>query len=198
MVNSSVLTMMSAPRGRSSMLAFSAAGFIATSTSGASPGVRMSWSAKCSWKPDTPASVPAGARISAGKLGSVDRSLPKDRGLLGEPVTGQLHAVAGVAREPDDRRDQAAGFAWSQRSASSVRRDRASVAAATTFRSGAAPRRRGASVMNPALIPLTRTHRRRNLCHLAAASYYSLDGRNAMTVTCVRLPTPSLPIGQPS
>src|SRR5918999_325607 len=36
----------------------------------------MSWSAKCSWKPDTPGIDPAGARISAGKSGSVDRSLP--------------------------------------------------------------------------------------------------------------------------
>jgi hypothetical protein len=79
-VNSSVLTMIVAPRGRSARLALSAAGFIATSTSGASPGVRMSWSAKCSWKP-TPGQVPAGARISAGKSGSVDRSLPKRRGL---------------------------------------------------------------------------------------------------------------------
>src|SRR6266851_2490178 len=69
--------MMSAPRGRSLRLALSAAGFIATSTSGASPGVRMSWSAKWTWKLDTPGSVPAGARISAGKFGSVDRSLPK-------------------------------------------------------------------------------------------------------------------------
>jgi hypothetical protein len=43
----------------------------------ASPGVRMSWSAKCTWKLETPGSVPAGARISAGKLGSVERSLPK-------------------------------------------------------------------------------------------------------------------------
>ena len=77
-MNSSVFTMMSAPRGRSPMLAFRAAGFIATSTSGASPGVMMSWSAKCSWKADTPGRVPAGARISAGKSGSVDRSLPND------------------------------------------------------------------------------------------------------------------------
>src|SRR6202042_2325696 len=69
--------MMSAPRGTSVRLALSAAGFIATSTSGASPGVRMSWSAKCTWKLETPGSVPAGARISAGKLGSVERSLPK-------------------------------------------------------------------------------------------------------------------------
>src|SRR5690625_833588 len=62
----------------SPMLALSAAGFIATRTSGESPGVMMSWSAKCNWKLDTPGRVPAGARISAGKFGSVDRSLPND------------------------------------------------------------------------------------------------------------------------
>src|SRR5258708_5858645 len=44
--------------------------------SGASPGVRVAWAAKCSWKLDAPGRVPAGALISAGKLGSVDRSLP--------------------------------------------------------------------------------------------------------------------------
>jgi hypothetical protein len=38
----------------------------------------MSWSAKCSWKELTPGRVPVGARISAGKFGSVERSLPKD------------------------------------------------------------------------------------------------------------------------
>ena len=65
------------PRGRSARFAFSAAGFIATSTVGASPGVTTVWSAKCSWNADTPGSVPAGARISAGKSGSVDRLLPK-------------------------------------------------------------------------------------------------------------------------
>ena len=77
LVNSSVLTMIVARRaaGRA-RFAFSAAGFIATSTFGASPGVRMSWSAKCSWNDETPGRVPAGARISAGKFGSVDRSLP--------------------------------------------------------------------------------------------------------------------------
>src|SRR5689334_16194871 len=36
----------------------------------------MSWSAKCSWKPETPGREPAGARISAGKSGSVEMSLP--------------------------------------------------------------------------------------------------------------------------
>ena len=59
------------------MLALSAAGFMATSTLGASPGVMMSRLAKWSWKLETPARVPAGARISAGKLGNVERSLPK-------------------------------------------------------------------------------------------------------------------------
>ncbi len=70
--------MISAPRGTSPMFAFSAAGFIATRTFGASPGVRMSWSAKCSWNDETPGRVPAGARISAGKFGSVERSFPKE------------------------------------------------------------------------------------------------------------------------
>ena len=49
---------------------------MATSTFGASPGVRMSWSEKWIWKPETPGSDPAGARISAGKSGSVERSFP--------------------------------------------------------------------------------------------------------------------------
>ena len=56
--------------------ALSAAGFIATSTLGESPGVEISWSEMCTWNDDTPAIVPAGARISAGKFGSVARSLP--------------------------------------------------------------------------------------------------------------------------
>ena len=42
-----------------------------------SPGVRISWSEMWTWNDDTPAMVPAGARISAGKLGIVARSLPK-------------------------------------------------------------------------------------------------------------------------
>ena len=68
--------MIVAPRSSSGRLARSAAGFIATSTFGASPGVRMSREAKWIWNAETPASVPAGARISAGKFGSVARSLP--------------------------------------------------------------------------------------------------------------------------
>ena len=48
------------------MLARSAAGFIATRTSGWSPGVWMSELEKLIWKPETPGREPAGARISAG------------------------------------------------------------------------------------------------------------------------------------
>ena len=50
---------------------------MATRTLGVSPGVEMSWSEMWTWKADTPATVPAGARISAGKSGMVARSLPK-------------------------------------------------------------------------------------------------------------------------
>lgn len=57
--------------------ALRAAGFMATRTLGASPGVVISWSEIWTWKAETPARVPAGARISAGKSGSVLRSLPQ-------------------------------------------------------------------------------------------------------------------------
>ena len=74
---------------------------MATSTLGASPGVRMSWSEMWTWKADTPARVPAGARISAGKSGKVDMSLPEQGAGGGEAVAGELHAVAGVPGETD-------------------------------------------------------------------------------------------------
>src|SRR5512133_1491161 len=79
--------MIVAPRSTCERLDFSAAGFIATRTLGRSPGVAMSREAKWIWKLETPARLPAGARISAGKLGSVARSLPKT-------------AVASVKRPP--------------------------------------------------------------------------------------------------
>ena len=62
----------------------------------------MVWSEMWTWNADTPASVPAGARISAGKSGKVARSLPEQGRRGGEPVAGELHAVAGVAGESDD------------------------------------------------------------------------------------------------
>ncbi len=64
------------PGGTAPTLALRAAGFMATSTLGWSPGVRMSWSEMWTWKADTPARVPAGARISAGKSGRVAVSFP--------------------------------------------------------------------------------------------------------------------------
>ena len=76
MSNASTLMSNVEPGVMSRRFAFSAAGFIATSTFGESPGVEISWSEMCTWNDDTPAIVPAGARISAGKLGSVARSLP--------------------------------------------------------------------------------------------------------------------------
>ena len=63
-------------RGRRRGSPCSAAGFIATSTLGSSPAVKISLLEKLSWKPLTPARVPAGARISAGKSGSVAISFP--------------------------------------------------------------------------------------------------------------------------
>src|SRR6476469_5909162 len=64
--NASEFTRIVEPGGSSFWLALAAAGFIATSTLGASPGVTMSWSEMCTWNDETPAMVPAGARISAG------------------------------------------------------------------------------------------------------------------------------------
>ena len=49
------------PGARSRRLAFRAAGFMATSTFGASPGVRMSWSEMWTWKAETPAKRPGRA-----------------------------------------------------------------------------------------------------------------------------------------
>src|SRR4051795_3032230 len=64
------------PGLRSATLVLSAAGFIATSTSGASPAVSIADEPKLIWKAETPKVVPWGARISAGKSGKVARSLP--------------------------------------------------------------------------------------------------------------------------
>ena len=97
-----MLTISVPPRSSWWSSARSAAGFMATSTFGASPGVVMSWSEMCTWKAETPARVPAGARISAGKSGSVRQVVAEQRAHAGEAVAGELHAVAGVAGEADD------------------------------------------------------------------------------------------------
>ncbi len=75
------------PRSTLFRSAFRAAGFMATSTPAWSPGVVTSVEANWIWKAETPWTVPAGARISAGKSGSVARSLP-------------ITAVAEVNRSP--------------------------------------------------------------------------------------------------
>src|SRR4051812_37054870 len=64
------------PSSRSFRFVLRAAGFMTTRQLSRSPGVWMSVAAKWTWKPDTPARVPAGARISAGESGNVAMSLP--------------------------------------------------------------------------------------------------------------------------
>ena len=86
-MNASSLTISVPPVSSAPRFDRSAAGFIATRVVGWSPGVRMSRAAKWIWKAETPASVPAGARISAGKFGRVARSFPRA-------------AVASVKRPP--------------------------------------------------------------------------------------------------
>ena len=76
LVNSPLSAMISPPGLSACTLVFSAAGFIATSTSGASPAVSIAVDPKLIWNAETPNSVPCGARISAGKSGNVARSLP--------------------------------------------------------------------------------------------------------------------------
>ena len=75
-VNPSSSTIRIPPGWRSATFTFSAAGFIATRTNGASPGVRTSSSPKLTWNPLTPPSDPAGARISDGTSGSVRTTAP--------------------------------------------------------------------------------------------------------------------------
>ncbi|KPC71786.1 hypothetical protein ADL35_32915 [Streptomyces sp. NRRL WC-3753] len=94
--------MIPAQRGRSPMLAFRTAGFIATSTLGASPGVRMSWSAKRNWTEETPGRVPAGGTDRGGEVRRRRQVLPEGRRLRGEAVTGELDAIARIIRESDD------------------------------------------------------------------------------------------------
>ena len=55
----------------------------------------------CTWNDETPAIVPAGARISAGKFGQGREVVAEHGGQLGEAVADELHAVARVAGEAD-------------------------------------------------------------------------------------------------
>ena len=76
LVNSPVSAMIRPPGLSAARFTLRAAGFIATSTSGASPAVSIWVEPKLIWNAETPNRVPCGARISAGKSGNVARSLP--------------------------------------------------------------------------------------------------------------------------
>ena len=80
----------------------SAAGFIATSTFGWSPGVRMSREAKWIWKAETPCGVPAGRADLGGEVGQRGEVVADHRRRVGEAAARELHPIAGVAGEPDD------------------------------------------------------------------------------------------------
>ena len=83
------------------MFALSAAGFIATSRFGTSPGVTMSKSAMCTWKLRD-----AGDRAGRGAdLGRVVRQrrevVAEGCAHVGEAIPDELHAVTRVAGESD-------------------------------------------------------------------------------------------------
>ena len=83
------------------MLARSATGFIATSTLGMSPGVRISWSRDVDLERRDPSDGP-GWRPDLGREVRHGREVVAEEGAhIGEPVPGELHAVAGVAGEAD-------------------------------------------------------------------------------------------------
>src|SRR3954466_10681623 len=101
------------PFSSAARLVLSAAGFIATSTLGWSPGVRMSREAKWIWKAETPCGVPAGGRLSAGERGGGGTDLGREGGeggqvvardgrFVGEATADELHPIPRVTREADD------------------------------------------------------------------------------------------------
>ena len=100
-MNASLLTMSAPPGGRSPMFVLSAAGFIATRTSGSSPGVWMSVEREADLEARH-ARQRAGRGADLGReVGQGADVVAEDRGRPGELGPGQLHAVAGVAGEAD-------------------------------------------------------------------------------------------------
>src|SRR5437016_5949067 len=105
------------------MFVFSAAGFIATSTFGASPDVRMSWSANWIWKPETPGSEPAGARISAAGVWEAEEAVLWIRWSQRRRARVGAEALQGATAKVVERlspagRVQVRGELWSARSTS--------------------------------------------------------------------------------
>ena len=79
----------------------SAAGFIATSVSGSSPGVKIWCLENEIWKLEDAGQRTGGRADLGGEIGQRREVVAEDRGGVGEAIAGQLHAVAGVAREAD-------------------------------------------------------------------------------------------------
>ena len=100
-MNSPSSAMISPPSRSALTFIFSAAGFIAMSTSGWSPAVSIASEPKLIWKAETPKVVPCGARIRPGN-GEGGEVVAGKRGRQGELPAGQLHAVAAIARKADD------------------------------------------------------------------------------------------------
>ncbi len=96
------LLMITMPLGRrSSMLARSAAGLSATSTSGWSAGVRMSVDGEVDLEAgDAGQRAGRGADLG-GKVREGREVVARERGRLRELGAGELHAVARIARESD-------------------------------------------------------------------------------------------------
>ena len=72
------------------------------------PGVRMSWSAKCSWKRRDARQGAGGGPDLGREVRQRRQVVAEGRRLGGETVTGELHTVTGVTREPDDHPVQTA------------------------------------------------------------------------------------------
>ena len=99
-----VLTMTIPPGLRSLMLTTSAAGFIATSTSGASPGVWMSDGAEVELEAGDSRARPGWRPDLGREVGQRREVVADQRGGVRELVAGDLHAVAGVPGEADHHR----------------------------------------------------------------------------------------------
>ena len=101
-MNASSLTMIVAPRSSVAMLAFSAAGFIATRTLGVSPGRQDVARGEVDLEGGDAADRAGGGADLRGEVGQRREVVAEHRGGVREAAAGQLHAVAGVAGEAHD------------------------------------------------------------------------------------------------
>ena len=112
--------MISPPSRTSLAFTFSAAGFIAISTSGWSPAVSIAVEPKLIWNAETPKVVPLRSPDFRREIGEGRKVVSGKRGRQRELAAGQLHSVAAVAGEADDDRllrRMCGGFVFGQRDA---------------------------------------------------------------------------------